>query len=959
MSKSVYVSKAAAVATVTVAALALMTVIGLVIFHNIRTQECFHLLSSTVPPTTTFTRNGQPPDMRLPGNLMPESYKIYLQPHLDSNMLDRYSCFTGNSTVKFKCVNATNTIYIHSRDLNVTLIGVVDEKGKEMATHQVLMMEDERDFFTIELVDSLKVDGLYYLSTEFTGECFGAGLTVSTYITEESERYVASTQMEPTDARQVFPCFDEPAMRAVFNISIIHRKGSVALSNMPQKGQVEMDIDGDKWLITEFYPTKKISTYVLSFVVFNFESKETNYGSYILKTWARPEVIAAGLVDYAHSITGNILDFFEEYSGIKYPLGKLDQIGIETLPARGMENWGLIVYSESILTYKEGIYTTAEKETTAIVVAHELAHQWFGNLVTMRWWNDLWLKEGFSTYMSYLAMDRVEPAGNVKDLISIREIQGMLDLEAWHPGQHLTTKEENIQSPIDITRLYSFIIYSKGAAVLTMIAEFLPEGVFQRGVQSYLKAFQYNSAETQDLWSHLQMAVDNASLHLAIAEVMDTWTQQSGYPLITINTTSGDVSQEQFCLNTEKKQNLIWQVPIKLMKSGSGEIEYDLLTVGGPVSKPVYQSNGNEWILVNVNYTGYYRVNYNPENWEKLLQQLETDYRKVPTLSRAQLIDDAFYLSRANYVNVTLALRITKYLLKDTEFIPWETARKPLESIILLFDRTEVYGPLKAYIMKLVGPFYDHFENFTKNSSIPHSHTARRNQINAVKLACAIDHPKCQKMASDLFDQWRKAPTTNPIHPNLRPMVYCSAIASGGELEWDFAWEMMKTSPSDQERKRLGKALACTKHVWILNRYLQYAQKPEHMEVLDMVLVLSNIAKNVVGHSLAWDFVRSQCSDTSKRELKTVWYHVIDEMSQRFSTEFELQQIKEFQALGGERYYESQILEKALEKIQANIKWVKENMKTVFHWLQMETAQGKSLTRSNPQNEERMQVKSI
>ncbi|KAJ8417585.1 hypothetical protein AAFF_G00224280 [Aldrovandia affinis] len=902
MSKSVYVSKAAAVATVAVAALALVAVIGMVIFQHTRIHQC----PSPLPPTvltTTLAPTELPLNMRLPGNLIPESYKIYLQPHLHSqvnNIYDQNDNFTGNCTVKFKCVNSTNTIYIHSKALNLTLIGVTDENGKEMAAHQVQLMEDERDFVLIELVDTLRIDGLYYLSTAFEGECFYNGLAVNSYTSNNmDERYLAYTQMESTNARKVFPCFDEPAMKAVFNITIIHRRGSVALSNMPQKDQVEIDIDGEEWSITEFYPTKKMSTYILSFVVFNFDSKETNYGRYILKTWARPEAIADGHLNYAHSITGNILDFFEEYCGIKYPLSKLDQVALQSFEAMGMENWGLIIYSESILIYNAGSSSTVQKEMSNIVIAHELAHQWFGNLVTMRWWNDLWLKEGFATYTSYLAMDRVEPNGNMKDLIVVREIQPMFDLESEDLEQILVLKEEEVQSPSDIIQLYNTITYSKGAAVLRMIAEFLPERVYAQGLQSYLKAYQYNSVETQDLWSHLQRAVDNSSFHIPVAEVMDTWTQQAGYPLITINTTSGEVSQEHFLLTKNPPEyNRIWQVPIKVMKSGSEQVQFDLITVKGPVSKSVYQCNENEWILANVNLTGYCRVNYNPENWKKLLQQLETDYRKIPTLSRAQLIDDAFKLARIKYVNITLALSTTKYLLNDTEFIPWKTAMKNLEYIIRMFDRSEVYGPMKAYLLKLVGPLYDHFESFTIKSSIPDRHTAQLNQINAVTVACANILPKCQKMATNLFDLWRKDPTTNPIHPNLRPMVYCSAIGAGGEVEWDFAWKMLKVSSSDVERERLVEALACTKQVWILNRYLEYTLDPDKIKPELFSSTIRSIAKNVVGQYLAWDFVISQWSNiTQMLRYMGSLEELIAGVTLRFSTKNDLQQLKTFEEL--------------------------------------------------------------
>ncbi|KAJ8281245.1 hypothetical protein GJAV_G00065250 [Gymnothorax javanicus] len=955
MSKSVYVSKAVAVATVTIAALALATVIGMVIFHLLQTKECPHLLSTTVitpQPTFTVVQAAPQRDMRLPGNLIPESYRISLQVHLypkAAGFKNQSLDFTGNSTVKFRCVNSTNTIYIHSKGLNVSLIGVTDEKGKEMTTDQVHLMEDERDFIIIQLVNTLRVDGLYYLSTAFKGKSDDTdGLFVNPYTEEENEeRYFAVTMMESIWASKVFPCFDEPAMKAVFNVTIIHRKGFQALSNMPQKEQVEMAIDDEEWLITEFYPTKKMSTYLLCFIVFDFESIETDYGSYILKTWARPEVIDAGYVDYAHNITGNILDFFEEYTGLKYPLQKLDQVGFQMFLPSGMESWGLTMYSENILNYKEGLFPTERKASTSIVIAHELAHQWFGNLVTMKWWNDLWLKEGFSTYMSYLAMERVEPGGDMKDLISTREIKQVLTCDAFQTSLVLTTKEEDIHSKRDIFRLYNPVTYSKGAAVLRMLAEFLPMGVFQRGVQTYLKTYQYDSADTQDLWRHIQRAMDNANLNISVAEVMNTWTQQPGYPLIMINTTSGEVSQEHICLETEGKQNLTWQVPIKILKSVSGDTESDLLTEEGPVSKPVYKCNENEWILAGVNHPGFYRVNYNSENWDKLLQQLETDHRKIPTLSRAQLIDDAFFLTDRKYVNITLALSTTKYLLKDTEYFPWETARINLEPLMFMFERTEVYGPIQAYVKKLVGPLYDHFESFTKVSSVPPGLTAQLNQINAVKLACAIGYPKCQKMASDLFDQWRKAPTENPIHPNLRPPVYCSAIASGGELEWDFAWEMLNTTLGHEEKYWLADALACTKQVWLLDRYLVRSLDPDLMPLISFNYVISSVARNAAGQSLAWDFLRSKWSELVEMHGVSSLFAAIDNVSRRFSTEFELQQLKEIGAREGADFASWLVWKDTLERTKKNINMMEEDKHILFQWFQMEVSRGNNMKLSN------------
>ncbi|XP_036400184.1 aminopeptidase Ey-like [Megalops cyprinoides] len=945
MSQGVYISKRVAVATVTVTVIALVSVIAMVIYHRVRTEECPPSpLPTVVTPTSVPTK--PPTNIWLPGNLVPESYRIYLQTHLqtrDIGIHNQNLNFSGNSTVKFLCVEATDWIVIHSKDLSVTVKGVRDGRGRAVPV-KGFQEQNDTDTIQIELSDTLRVGRMYYLTTEFEGVYHNSsGMFMRGYKENGTEeRYVVASHMEPTDARRVFPCFDEPAMKAVFTVSIIHRKGTIALSNMAQKDQVEKEIDGEAWLITEFYPTVKMSTYLIAFVVSNFEYKETNYGRYTLKTWARPEAIAGGFVNYAHSIAGDIIDFFEEFCGIEYPLNKIDQIAVPKLKVGGMENWGLIVYEEETFLYDARLSTTLHKELLASVVAHELAHQWFGNLVTMSWWNEVWLKEGFSTFLSYLALDKVEPTWNTKDLIVVHEIQGMLHLDSEDIFHPLSLGEEDIQSVSDITDLYGSIVYNKGAAVLRMLADLLSMSVFEKGVQSYLKAFQYKSAYSEDLWIHFQKAVNDSGGNIAVAEVMTTWTDQSGYPVVTIDTKSGEVSQKHFLLHQESEYNLTWQVPIKLMKSGSGDITFDLLTVLGPVSKPLYQADANEWILANINQTGYYRVNYDPENWEKLLQQLETDHRKIPVITRGQLIDDAFSLARAKHVNITLALRTTKYLLNDTEYIPWSSALTNLQYVVSMFDRSEVYGPVKAYLRKLVGPLYDHFESFTMNSTIPDSHSAQYTHNYAAKFACASDLQKCRNMAIGLFDRWRRDPATNPIHSNLKLTVYCSAVAAGGEEEWDFVWKMFQKAPIMLEKHWLRLALACTKDVWILNRYLEYSLDADKISPEDCVSTINAVAKNVVGQPLAWNFVRSRWSDISQKSQEMISQdELIEGVTERFSTAFELEQLWMFHeehlndlSISGKR-----ALTDALERTQKNMEWVTENKRTLLEWFRREVSQ--------------------
>ncbi|KAG7473239.1 hypothetical protein MATL_G00093590 [Megalops atlanticus] len=947
MSKGVYISKALAVATVVLTVSAVGAIITMITIFQLQVNENPPSRPPTVPVTTEGP-TGPPPNMRLPNNLVPEEYTVYLQPYLYPevyNGTNQTFTFTGNSTVKFKCVKVTNRIYVHSKDLNVTSVWVTDESGMSLPIKAKSLQEDDSNFFEIKLQSRLKVQGTYHLFTAFEGEMFDdlTGIYVSQYTENgDEERFLVASQMQPTDARKVFPCFDEPAMKAVFRITMIHREKTRAHSNAKETGPPKTtEIDGEKWLITEFHPTNKMSTYLLAFIVSTFDVKETKYQRSTVRTWARPEAIKAGHADYAQKITGDILKFYEELYGISYPLNKLDQMALPDFGAGAMENWGLITYRETALLYEEGVSSTSNKEWVATVIAHELAHQWFGNLVTMKWWNDLWLNEGFATYISYLGVDRVEPSWNIKDLIVLNDIQAVFQVDALASSHPLSSNEMDVQTPAVISQLFDSITYSKGAAVLRMLSDYISDKVFQNGLQSYLKANQYGNADYKDLWSHLQEAVNANKDNYNVAEVMDAWTKQMGYPVVTINTMNGAVSQQHFLLNQTSPYNFLWHIPIRLMKSNKG-LTQDFLNEKGPVTKEVYETTGKEWILANVNCTGYFRVNYNQENWERLLQQLIDDHHEIPVINRGQLIDDAFNLARAKYIDVTLALNTTKYLLNDTEFIPWESALKNLDYFILMFDRSEVYGPMKAYLRKQVEPLYRHFEDLTINSTVPEEHTAQYNQINAISVACSNDIRDCIDMAKAQFQRWMTDPSTNRIPPNLRSTIYCNAIAAGSEAEWEFAWEKYQNATIATEKDKLRYALSCTKDIWLLSRYLSYTLDPEKIRKMDAVSTINYIARNVAGQSLAWDFIQSQWTYISQEYGGGIMSlgSLIDGVTQRFSSEFELQKLKQFQAEHAEDTLSSgtRALQQAIERTQANIKWVKENKQTVLEWFRRESA---------------------
>uniref|UniRef100_A0A8B9LDC1 Aminopeptidase n=1 Tax=Astyanax mexicanus TaxID=7994 RepID=A0A8B9LDC1_ASTMX len=904
MGKGVYISKGLAIATVVLTVSAVSGIVLMVVMYQLQIKENPPEEPPTLIPTTPIP-TGPPPNLRLPDNLIPERYEVFLQPYfytvLENNTVQSH-VFKGNSTVTFKCVKDTRSIFLHALQLSVSNVKVTDSvtrKNIEVERYEVHI--NKTNFFEIQLKEVLNGNGSYYeLFTEFEGELLDdlAGL----YMSQSNEKKVRTFQMQPTDARKVFPCFDEPALKAVFSITIIHRPETKARSNTP---------DGEQWIVTKFEPTPIMSTYLLAFTVNQFTDKEVKLENKEIRIWAKPEAINAGHASYSLQITKDILAFYEELFGLKYPLRKLDQIAIPDFGAGAMENWGLIMYRETALLYEEGVSSTSNKEWIATVIAHELAHQWFGNLVTMKWWNNLWLSEGFATYISYLGVNKVEPTWDILDLIVLKEVQPAMEVDSLNSSHPLSSTEAEIQTTAEISDLFDSISYSKPYQHVLSLTN-----------QTLFTLITPNQVSTEDVES-----------------IMYGWTEQVGYPVISINTSTGEIWQEQFLLNQTGDYGLEWQVPIRFMKSPLFKVEKEVLREKGPVARPAYDLKPGEWLLANINCTGYYRVNYDEENWYKLIDQMETDHHDIPLISRGQLIDDAFNLARAKYVNVTLALSTTKYLINETEYIPWESALNNLQYFILMFDRSEVYGPMQKYLRKQVGPLYDYFQEYTDNATVPEKHSEQFNQINAISVACSNDVQECTEMATKLFKDWRNG--TNRIPPNLKSTIYCSAIASGDEDDWDFAWNQYEKASIATEKDKLRYALSCTKKMWLLNRYLEYTLEPSKIRKMDAVSTINHIARNVAGQALAWDFIRAHWTEITEEYgsgLMSVG-SLIDEVTERFSTEFELQQLKQFRR---EHYGDgpgpaARALEQAIERTEANIEWVKENKQTVMNWFLQES----------------------
>ncbi|XP_012319279.2 aminopeptidase N [Aotus nancymaae] len=964
MAKGFYISKSLGVVGIILGVAALCTIVALSVVYaqekNKNAESSLGAATTTASAsgaTTTTSASATTLDQsepwnrfRLPSTLKPDSYQVTLQPFLTPNDQGLY-VFSGSSTVRFTCVVATDVIIIHSKKLNYTLVeghrvvlrGVGGSQAPDIERTELVELTE---YLVVHLKSSLVEDSQYEMSSTFVGELADdlAGFYRSEYMDGDVKKVVATTQMQAADARKSFPCFDEPAMKAEFNITLIHPKDLTALSNMLPKGPGTPLPEDPNWIVTEFHPTPKMSTYLLAFIISEFTHVEEHASNGVLiRIWARPSAIAAGHGDYALNVTGPILNFFASHYNTSYPLPKSDQIGLPDFNAGAMENWGLVTYRENSLLFDPLSSSSSNKERVVTVIAHELAHQWFGNLVTVEWWNDLWLNEGFASYVEYLGADYAEPSWNLKDLMVLNDVYSVMAVDALVSSHPLSTPASEVSTTAQISEQFDSIAYNKGAAVLRMLSSFLSEDVFKQGLASYLHTFAYSNTIYRDLWDHLQEAVNNRSIQLPtnVSSIMDRWILQMGFPVITVNTGTGAISQEHFLLDPDSTVtrpsdfNYQWIVPITSIRSGTQQEDYWLREVQD--NDVLFRTSGNEWVLLNLNVTGYYRVNYDDDNWRKLQTQLQTDRSAIPVINRAQIIHDAFSLASAYKVSVTLALNNTLFLIDETEYMPWEAALSSLNYFKLMFDRSEVYGPMKNYLKKQVTPLFFHFGNITNNwTVIPENLMDQYSEINAISTACSNGLLECKQMVSDLFKQWMANTSNNPIHPNLRSTVYCNAIAQGGEEEWNFAWEQFRSATLVSEADKLRSALACSNQVWILNRYLSYTLNPDLIRRQDATSTIISIANNVIGQTLVWDFVQSN--------WKKLFYdfgggsfsfsNLIQGVTRRFSSEYELQQLEQFKKNNEDVGFGSgtRALEQALEKTRANIKWVNQNKETVLQW---------------------------
>uniref|UniRef100_A0A8C4RWS6 Laeverin n=1 Tax=Erpetoichthys calabaricus TaxID=27687 RepID=A0A8C4RWS6_ERPCA len=658
-------------------------------------------LNCTVVPTPG--RQGIWDHYRLPTSLVPINYQLVLWPRFHPESPE--STFTGDVNITFQCKNATDVILLHSEQIEVTVVELVRfEIGTEAPQILEVWRSSLYSYLVINLNETLTENSIYVLRISFSGVVPKLNYHLLSVYTD----CIITTQMEPTYARTVFPCFDEPSFKATFDIHLIYLPNYVALSNMPAINTSPIsDGDGVIWKVTTFNTTLKMSTYIVACVICEFSHIEMIEHGNEIRIWARKSAIENGEADYALNITGAILRHVMDYLNVSYPLTKTELVAVPEFPASGMENWGLIIFHEDSLLFNYSSDTKEKRRLICSVITHEIGHQWFGNLVTMNWWNQLWLKEGLSSYIENTFPPKLETE--------------MFMTITWH-----------------------FLF-----------------------MQSYLQDFSYTNVKQDDLWHHWQKAIDSQNevkLPASVKTIMDKWTMQTGYPIITLNTSTGTLSQEPFDAKRRHatSANNTWYVPIEWIKNGSAQPLTWLKSKEGTFPEMKITSE-NDWILLNANITGYYRVQYDALNWNRIINQLIKD----PEVFLSLFISGILFLSH---------LHVEEFNKVNNTFI--------IHSVFHFFFNT-------------------------------------RDQMQRVmSVACWLGFHECLQMASKIFREWIKNPTKEGLPLFIREVILSYGIESGSFQEWEIIWNIFlkqKDNKSDYSDELLF-ALSFSKEPWILNR---------------------------------------------------------------------------------------------------------------------------------------------
>jgi aminopeptidase N/puromycin-sensitive aminopeptidase len=775
---------------------------------------------------------------RLPETARPENYKLTFTPDLKN------AKFEGDETIALRVLKPTSEITLNAVDIDFHEVTIASGGTTQKAT----VAPDKEKEMVVLSVEKPLAAGPATIHITYTGVLNSEMRGLYLGKDDQGRRYAAS-QFEATDARRAFPSFDEPDYKATFDITAVADKGQVAISNY--KVVSDTPGPGDKHTV-KFATTARMSSYLAALVVGNFEYVEGSVDGIPIRVYSTPGKKEMG--KFALEVAEQNVGYYDKYFGIKYPYGKLDLIGLPDFSAGAMENIGCITFREVLLLIDDKQGSVDLKKTIASVTAHEIAHMWFGDLVTMKWWDDVWLNEGFATWMSSKPLEKWKPEWNF-GLDDVSGTGGTLNVDALANTRPI---HQAAETPAQIQELFDGIAYGKAAAVLRMLESYLGEETFRAGVNAYLKQHQYANATAEDFWD-----AQAKTSRKPVDKIMPTWVKQAGEPIINVkaqcsgNSTNVTVTQQRYYFDRSKFESpndQLWQIPVCLKGSATtGAAKCELLTK----KEATFTLPGcSNWVLANAGATGYYRDGYQPDAVRALAHDAET---KLSPAERISLQNDIWASVRVGREPVGDYLAFAQGLQDDRN-------RAVLEDVLGRLDYIREYlvnendrDSFRAWLRQYLTPMMKEVGWESKPGDSDEQRTLRARLLGA--LGQDARDPDTLAEARKIADKALADPAS--VDHELAGTALASAAINADSEFYDKVMTALQNMKSPEEYYAYFFTLPQFTDPKLLQRTLDFAISPD-VRSQDALQLVTGVLGNQDGEKLAWDFIRQHWTEIEK-----------------------------------------------------------------------------------------------
>lgn len=772
---------------------------------------------------------GQPAPSRLPETVRPHLYEIHL------SVIPQEKRFEGEVTVHVEVQQSTKTLTLHALDLQVQEAGL-SGNGR---TEGRLSRDAAAETLTLSF-DSAVGAGPAQLYFRFSGR-LNRQLRGLYEAHAEGETF-AFTQFEPTDARRMFPCFDEPAFKARFRLAVTCPAHLTALSNMP----VQSERREGSVKTVYFEETPVMSTYLLALAVARLEAREMKIAGTRVAVWTLPG--QQQLTDFALKVTGGVLPLLNDYFDLPYPYPKLDLVSAPDFAMGAMENWGAIFFRDSRLLLDEGRSSALTQRAVANVIAHEIVHQWFGNLVTMKWWDNLWLNESFATWLACKVVDQWRPEWNSWAEFQ-QEKEAPLAIDALKSTRSIRTQ---VSTSAQIEEMFDPLSYEKGAACLRMFEEYLGELPFREGVRRYIKKYQFQNASAEDLWQELDAASGRS-----LSAVARDWFTQPGYPLLTLRSQKGDFSRltlEQrrfFSLETpEEKPAGVWAIPLNLKYQDRRGIQRHQVLLEEAAASLTLPAEGKiAWIAANAGESGFFRVQYDPPLREALQG---AGLRELAAQEKLGFLSHLWALAQRGELDIADFMEALCRFKGDATRVLVEAMVTDLEAasnhLLLAEDR-----PLfEALVREIFEPIWKELGWDARPEEDDERKLTRAAALWALG-ALAVDEDILPETPRRLTLYWTRPDSLEPTLAT--PLIRLCARTDGGSL-FDRFIQRFQSAPTPEERDRYLRALADYKRPALARKLLELALS-ESVRAQDVWKPVQCLLANPAVQAETWAFVKA------------------------------------------------------------------------------------------------------